>query len=456
MNARAALFFGAIVAFLATGLVVRADGVQGTDGPDSALSPVPLFNGRDLTGWVNVNGAPDTWSVRDGMIVCSGQPKCFLRTEAMYENYVLDMEWRHTRKGGNAGVFVHADALPQIGAPYPRSVEVQVMDGDHGSIFGIRGCTLVPLTNPTKGKAGRARPTEDRCRPAGEWNRYVLTARDGALELEVNGKVVTRVKDCSHVRGYICLEAEGSEVEFRKLRLKVLPSSRPPVAKAAQADDGFRSLFNGLSFAGWRHPEEFKGLWVVRDGLIACEGPVKVLKGRTKDLWTAKAYRDFVLLADWRLPKKPALKELPTFTPDGLFVRDAEGAVVRREILDAGDSGIHLRGDPRYQVNIWSQPMGSGDLNALHKDATLPADVRRTFVPKKRADAPFGQWNRFRITLRGNRVTVALNGEVVIERAELTGVPPQGALGLQNHGDPVEFRNLFLKELPESTEPALK
>jgi hypothetical protein len=63
----------------------------------------------------------------------------------MYENYVLELEWRHVQPKGNAGLFVHADALPQVGAPYPRSVEVQVMDGDHGSVFGIRGCTLTPL-----------------------------------------------------------------------------------------------------------------------------------------------------------------------------------------------------------------------------------------------------------------------------------------------------------------------
>jgi hypothetical protein len=91
--------------------------------------------------------------------------------------------------------------------------------------------------------------------------------------------------------------------------------------------------------------------------------------------------------------------------------------------------------------------MGSGDINALHKDVALPAAIRRACLPAKRADAPFGQWNRFVITLRGDRVTVVLNGEKVIDQAELPGVPPHGPLGLQHHGDPVEFRNLFLKEL---------
>src|SRR5437763_10683949 len=129
--------------------------------------PVDLFNGKDLSGWVNVNCAPDTFAARDGMIVTTGKPRGMLRTDRMYENYVLELDWKHVTKGGNSGLFVHADALPQVGAPYPYAVEVQVMDGDHGSMFGIRDMTVTPLGKP---KGRRAMPTEDRARPAGEWN----------------------------------------------------------------------------------------------------------------------------------------------------------------------------------------------------------------------------------------------------------------------------------------------
>jgi hypothetical protein len=407
--------------------------------------PIELFNGKDLTGWVNVNCAPDTWQVRDGVIVCSGKPKGVLRTERVYQNYVLELEWRHTTPKGNSGLMVHADALPQVGGPYPRSVEVQIMDGDHGSVFGIRGCTLTPLTNPVaKAKAGRARATEERCRPAGEWNHYKLTSQEGALELAVNGATVTKVKDCSLVKGYVCLEAEGSEVHFRNVRLTPLPGSSPPAEKVAQADEGLRTIFDGLTLAGWR--TEGKEQWVAADGVLRCLGKTGDQKGRRHDLWTEKSYRDIVLVADWRLTKKPEKRALPMFTPDGLVVKDDKGQVVRREIPDAGDSGIHLRGAPRYQVNIWSQPMGSGDLNALHKDASLPEAVRRAGVPSKRADTAFREWNRFVITLKGERVTVVLNGEKVIDAAPLPKVPPEGPLGLQNHGDPIEFRNLYLRE----------
>src|SRR5437763_12906451 len=90
---------------------------------DEKARPIELFNGKDLTGWVNVNGAADTWQVRDGMIVTTGVPRGVLRTGRMYENYVLELEWRHVKPKGNSGLMVHADALPQVGRPYPRSVE---------------------------------------------------------------------------------------------------------------------------------------------------------------------------------------------------------------------------------------------------------------------------------------------------------------------------------------------
>ena len=93
-----------------------------------------------------------------------------------------------------------------------------------------------------------------------------------------------------------------------------------------------------------------------------------------------------------------------------------------------------------------AHPMTGWLMNGL-TDRLVPVEVRRACVPSKRADAPFGQWNRFVVTLRGDRVTVVLNGERVIDQAPLPKVPARGPLGLQNHGDPIEFRNLFIKEL---------
>lgn len=115
---------------------------------------VSLFNGRDLTGWVNVNTAPETWTIKDGVVSCTGAPIGELRTERMYQNFVLELEWRHLRPKGNAGVFVWADALPARGVPFIRGIEVQVLDGREGAwftsdgdIFPIHGATITPLND---------------------------------------------------------------------------------------------------------------------------------------------------------------------------------------------------------------------------------------------------------------------------------------------------------------------
>ena len=419
-----------------------------TDWVDAGEQGQALFNGKDLTGWVNVNAAPDTWSVRDGIIVCNGQPKGFLRSTRTYENYILEYEWKHLTEGGNAGVMIHADALPHIGSFYPRSVEIQAKDGDHGSVFGIQGCLIKPLTNPLKRGWLRARATEERAKPAGQWNHYCLTSRDGNLELAVNGKVVTRAADSSLVKGYICLESEGAEVHFRNLRITELPSSNPPPEKVAAADEGFTSLFDGLTFRGWKYHEGLEGRWEIVSNLINLreEQPPRK-RGQDWNLWTEKSYRDFVLIADWRLMRKPIRQPMNAFTEDGLIKRDENNKVVKHEILHSGDSGIYLRGEMRAQVNIWSQPMGSGDINSYHKDAKIPVEIRRACMPKLNADNPPRKWNRFIITMRGDRVTVVLNGQTVIDEAELPGVPESGPIALQNHRDPIQFRNLFLKPL---------
>ena len=87
-----------------------------------------LFNGKDLTGWVNVNTAPDTWSVRDGMLVCTGQPIGVMRTEKQYENFILHIEWKHLQAGGNSGVFVWSDPAPAPGKKLPKGCEVQMLE----------------------------------------------------------------------------------------------------------------------------------------------------------------------------------------------------------------------------------------------------------------------------------------------------------------------------------------
>ena len=117
------------------------------------------------------------------------------------------------------------------------------------------------------------------------------------------------------------------------------------------------------------------------------------------------------------------------------------------EIDDAGDSGIYLRGNSKSQVNIWCWGCGSGEVYGYRKDASLAPEVRAGVTPKLKADNPIGQWNRFVITMKGDRLTVVLNGKTVIENAQLPGVPAEGAIALQHHGAPIEFAGLYVKEL---------
>ncbi|MCB1230342.1 MAG: DUF1080 domain-containing protein, partial [Verrucomicrobiae bacterium] len=107
----------------------------------------PLLNGKDLTGWVVVNTAPSTWSFNEeGYLVCTGKPIGEIRTEKMYQNFILEVEWRHLKPKGNAGIFLWADDITARGQPFHRGIEVQVLEnayGDtqshttHGDIFPI-------------------------------------------------------------------------------------------------------------------------------------------------------------------------------------------------------------------------------------------------------------------------------------------------------------------------------
>ncbi|HVR73626.1 MAG TPA: DUF1080 domain-containing protein, partial [Planctomycetota bacterium] len=221
---------------------------------------VPLFNGKDFSGWVNVNCAPATWTVRDGMVITTGKPTGVLRTEKQYENFIVELEWRHMVKGGNAGFFVWSDAITAKGVPFTRSIECQVLDGSesknhtsHGDVFSIHGAVLTP-DRPHPSGSMRCLPSERRSKPSPEWNHYRITCKDGTLKLAVNGKEVSGGYDINPRKGYICLESEGSETHFRNIRLKELPPSATPLGpkQIAAVDEGFKSLYNGADLTGWR------------------------------------------------------------------------------------------------------------------------------------------------------------------------------------------------------------
>ena len=411
---------------------------------------VSLFNGRNLDGWVNVNCAPETWTVRDEMIVCTGIPTGVLRTKRHYENYVLELEWRHMKKGGNAGLFIHSDPVTAQGQPFTRSIEVQILDGrntesytSHGDIFAIHGATMKP-DKPHPAGWSRALPSERRCTPAGQWNHYRVQSIDGNITLAVNGKVVTRGSNSKPRKGYICLEAEGSEVHFRNIRIRELPGSNPPDDEVAKKEQGFRSLYNGLDLRGWKQEPGHKGHWKAKNWVLDYDGKSEA---QDKNLWTQDEFENFTLIVDWKLPAETGTEQVPVILPDGSQATDSSGKDLTASVPVAGDSGIYLRGSSRSQINIWNWPIGSGEIWGYRTDKNMPPKVRKAATPIVKADNRVGRWNRFEITVIDEYVTVVLNGKEVISRAQLPGMPKRGPIALQHHGDPVQFANIYIKEL---------
>ena len=221
--------------------------------------------------------------------------------------------------------------------------------------------------------------------------------------------------------------------------------------------EGWVPLFDGKDLSAWKVPEGDGGHWKVVDGVIDYDAQSEAKRDR--NLWTQKPFGDFTLHIEWRLKKTTGLYPMPTILPDGSYKKDADGKVIKVPRPNA-DSGIMLRGYGKAQVNIWCWPIGSGEVWGYRNDRKMPPEVRAGAVPKVRADNPVGQWNTFEITMRGDRLTVVLNGKTVISDARLPGVPESGPIGLQHHGGRnkktgrfspasslIQFRNVYVKPL---------
>lgn len=206
----------------------------------AASEPVPqwrdLFNGKDLTGWVNVNTDPDTWYVENGELICKGKPIGVMRSDRQYENFLLHIEWMHTEPGGNSGVFAWSDANPNPRTRLPNGVEIQMLELDwpklhirdgvmppvayvSGELFGVNGVKTVP-DNP---RGERSASIELRAKGRGQWNTYDVVAIDGVIKLSVNGKYVNGISRSTQKKGYLCLESEGAKIHFRNIKILELP-----------------------------------------------------------------------------------------------------------------------------------------------------------------------------------------------------------------------------------------
>ena len=215
--------------------------------PISPTSVVRLFNGTDLAGWtpdVPARDAdptgPPSFIIRDGKLVSLGKPEGHLLTDRRYRDYRLEVEYRFAGKPGNCGVLVHASTPRALYKMFPKSIEVQLMSGNAGDFWVIQEDIKVenmetrrPRRGTEKwgGAEGDARRvlnlTDGSEKPLGEWNTVVVEARGRSITVWVNGDLVNNGFDASVDQGRIALQAEGAEVEFRKVEIGPLP----PVTK---------------------------------------------------------------------------------------------------------------------------------------------------------------------------------------------------------------------------------
>ena len=405
-----------------------------------------LFDGKSLKGWTLLGKKGDGYLVRDGKIVCASGGGGNLLSDKDYSDFVLRLEYR-VGPGGNNGIGIRAPFTDKQVAYF--GMEIQVLDDDHPKYANLKPwqfCGSVYGVVPAKRGA---------IEPANEWNKMEIEAQGRHMKVTLNGKVVVNtdlnaVTEAETIEshpgflrssGRIGFLGHNDEVEFRNIRIKELPAAiidnKPPA--------GFKALFNGRDLDGWQglldapydNPHKRKELpldqyaerqlkandrmaknWRISKGALTYVG------NGFDNLQTISDYTNYELLVDWRVE------------PDA-------------------DSGIYLRGTP--QVQIWDS-LGK-DLAARVGSGGLYNNKSHTSIPNVRADRFTGEWNHFRIIMLDDRVTVFLNDQLVVHDGK-RGIKlenywnrdlpliPIGPIELQAHKSRVQFKNIFLRELP--------
>ncbi len=408
---------------------------------------VNLFNGKDLTGWT---GSVDGYAAEEGLLVCNKGGNLY--TEKEYDNFILRFEFKvpenannglgiRCEKGKDAAYYgMELQILDDSGSKYTKLQPYQY----HGSIYGV-----VPSKKKSDGSSYQKK--------VGEWNVQEVRAIGDHIMVILNGEVIVNaylddiketVDGKSHPglhnkKGFIAWLGHGSRVEWRNIRVKEVSADYKVVSATDNVTppQGFISLFDGKGLQHWKGvtrenkfdnpivrqkatPEErakiqknadvlMRQHWFPRDGgALYFDG-----KKGGYSIATIKDYADFEMYVDWRL----------------LSVK--------------GDSGLYLRGSPQVQIwdahNQWN--IGSGGLynNKKHPSKAL-----------KIADNLIGDWNTFYIKMVGERVTVKLNGELVVDNTVLENywdrsqpIFAKEQIELQCHGDPLEFKNIYIREL---------
>ncbi len=203
----------------------------------------PGWRSLEKADFVNANCDPETWTWKENGVYCTGSPVGVIRSVKEYTNLELVAEWKHLKSAGNSGIFLWGtpDSVNTLKrGELPQGVEVQVLDHGYaeqyekrtgkkpdwfttnGDVFPTRGTKLKPFP-PVSPDGSRSFPTKQLSKGVGEWNHYYVRAINGEVRLWVNGEEVSGGSGADPRTGYLCLESEGSPIEFRNLRIRELP-----------------------------------------------------------------------------------------------------------------------------------------------------------------------------------------------------------------------------------------
>ena len=457
---------------------------------------VSLFNGKDLTGWEGATGMYGvknlTVKLNNGttnvvpVLACfpdrkvAGQPGNLV-TAKEYRNFILRFDFMMPENGNN-GLGIRVPNA-QVDAAYDGMCELQLLDDGGsayydkaakkdklkpyqytGSVYGIVPSRRDNVDKQIWGKDKNFTGGGSYVRRPGMWNFEEVKVIGSEIEVYLNGYLITKAdvsqwqgnKDTPdgrlhpglhNVKGRISWCGHGSPVMWKNIRIKELPDDAKMgevcPCQSMQAPKGFKTYFNGCPkqlAANWKGVTTEEGFdnpvvrqkasdskkatmqaiadiglnehWSVRNGNLYFDG----YKGGYS-LATKQDYADFEMWADWRT------------------------------MSITGDSGLYLRGAPQVQIwdayNQWG--IGSGGLYNNQKNPSQALKI---------ADRQVGDWNRFHVIMKGDRVTVWLNGELVVDNTVLENywdrkqpIFPKEQIELQCHGDPTEWRNIFIKEL---------
>ena len=258
---------------------------------------IQLFNGKDLTGWTAYAKDADArgaWSVKDGVIHCTGAPNGYLKTDRSFTSYVLRLQWRWPAKPGNSGVLLRTQPPDAL---WPKCIEAQLMHENAGD--------LLPLDGFTATRAKKSKPSNEK--PAGEWNQYVITLDGPKVELKVNGEVQSSINDAQVVAGTIAFQSEGAPIEFRNIEIVPIGDETKPSGSAVAPA---RRALPGLD--GWHVTGD--GDWSYRDGVV--EGKQSKNQESYTHLVTDRSYRDFVVSLKFKAIRgNSGLSSAPGRTP---------------------------------------------------------------------------------------------------------------------------------------------